>query len=91
MRVCFELFQSLGKPWNTLCEEAAEFASKIPPGRLISIAHSEDQDDAVLTVWYWQEPEAVVPAPPAISKATASRVEEPAKPSAGSQARKRKR
>jgi hypothetical protein len=55
MRVHFELFQSLGKPWNTLCEEAADFASKLPPERLISIAHSEDQDDAVLTVWYWKE------------------------------------
>jgi hypothetical protein len=55
MRVHFELFQSLGKPWNTLCEEAAAFASKLPPERLISIAHSEDQDDAVLTVWYWKD------------------------------------
>jgi hypothetical protein len=61
MRVHFELFQSLGKPWNMLCEEAAAFASKLPPGRLICIAHSEDQDDAVLTVWYWKDSEPATP------------------------------
>lgn len=71
MRVCFEIFQSLGKPWTSLCEEAAQFASTIPPEHLIAIAHSEDQDDAVLTVWYWKGPATAgttAEAAPAIAK-----------------------
>jgi hypothetical protein len=63
MQVCCEIFQSLGKPWKTLFDEAAQFASKLPPDRIISIAHSEDQDDAVVTVWYWSDAPAASPGP----------------------------
>jgi hypothetical protein len=42
--------------WDTLFEEASDFATGIGRERLISISHSEDHSDGVVVVWYWQEP-----------------------------------
>src|SRR5689334_12673493 len=47
------MFRSLGKPWEALFDEAAEFASRLRPEQLISISHSEDAANAVVSVWYW--------------------------------------
>ena len=55
MRVRFEVFRSALSTWNTLFEQAAEFASNIPPDRLITISHSADNSEGVVTVWYWSE------------------------------------
>ena len=55
MRVRFKYFRASFSSWQSLFEEAAEFASKIPRDRLISISHSEDKGDGVVTVWYWGE------------------------------------
>jgi hypothetical protein len=52
VRVRFEFFRSATKSWETLFEEAAVFASRLPPDRLISISHSEDDNEGVVTVWY---------------------------------------
>ena len=41
--------------WETLFEEASNFATGIGRERLISISHSEDNNDGVVVVWYWQE------------------------------------
>ncbi len=41
--------------WDTLFSEAAAFASGIGRERLINISHSQDQAQAVITVWYWQD------------------------------------
>ncbi len=50
----FTIFRGTLKSWESLFTEAAEFASVIGPERLISISHSEDQNDGVVTVWYWK-------------------------------------
>ncbi len=53
MRVRFRVFRGAWATWEMLFEEAATFASQVGPRRLISIAHSEDQNEGVVTVWYW--------------------------------------
>lgn len=45
--------------WDELFARAAEFATELGPGRLISISHSEDKDDGVVTVWYWDAANSV--------------------------------
>lgn len=54
-RCDFRIFRGTFSSWNSLCTEAAEFASTIGPQNLISISHSEDKDDGVVTVWYWTD------------------------------------
>ena len=55
MTVRFEVFRGAWATWNALFEDAAAFASKLGQDRLISISHSEDHNDGVVTVWYWAE------------------------------------
>jgi hypothetical protein len=55
MRVAFRLFRSSWASWEGLLMEAASFASQIGRDRLISISHSEDQNEGVVTVWYWTD------------------------------------
>ena len=55
MRVRWKLFRATFSSWKALFDRAAEFASTIPRDRLISISHSEDKGDGVVTVWYWGE------------------------------------
>jgi hypothetical protein len=62
MRVLYKVFQSSTESWETLFDEAANFASDIGPKRLIGISHSEGREgwhaNGVITVWYWDdEPE----------------------------------
>jgi hypothetical protein len=52
-RVQYRVFRSMTKSWNTLFDEAAEFASTLRE-RLISISHSGDQGHGIVTVWYWE-------------------------------------
>ena len=51
--VQFEIFRGTLATWENLFSEAAEFATSLGHDRLISISHSEDRDDGVVTVWYW--------------------------------------
>jgi hypothetical protein len=53
-RVCFTVFRSYTQSWEELFGQAAAFASRIDPNDLISISHSEDDNEGVVTVWYWQ-------------------------------------
>jgi hypothetical protein len=54
-RVRFEVFRAGSlTPWEHVFQEAADFATRLGPGRLISISHSEDANTAVVTVWYWE-------------------------------------
>lgn len=41
--------------WEELFGAAARFASDLGPGRVLNISHSVDDDDGVVTVWYWTE------------------------------------
>jgi hypothetical protein len=65
-RVKFKVFRSSFSSWESLFEEAAEFAGGLPTDRLVSISHSEDQNEGVVVVWYWDEvpPPAPVEAAP---------------------------
>jgi hypothetical protein len=55
MRVEFQTFRGTLTTWKTLFREAADFASRIGKEDLISISHSEDRGDGVVTVWYWSK------------------------------------
>ena len=55
MTVRFKVYRGIMASWDELFAEAAAFASTLDRDRLISISHSEDQQDGVVTVWYWAE------------------------------------
>ena len=52
--VAFEYFRGAWSTWQDLFQQAAQFASQVGPGRVISVSHSEDHNDGVITVWYWK-------------------------------------
>jgi hypothetical protein len=54
MRVRFKVFKSSFSSWDGLCQQAAHFASEQGRDRLINIAVSEDHNDGVVVVWYWE-------------------------------------
>ena len=54
MQVKFQLFRATFSSWNTLCEQAAEFASSKGKDRVINIAMSADHSEGVIAVWYWE-------------------------------------
>ena len=51
--VRYEVFRGTFATWDSLFAEAAAFASQIGRDRLISMSHSADSSDGVVTVWYW--------------------------------------
>lgn len=53
-RAAFRIFRGSFVTWNMLCEEAAGFVTEVGPKQLISVSHSEDRDDGVIVVWYWE-------------------------------------
>lgn len=56
MRVQFRFWKSLST-WHTIFQTAADFASQLPPNRLINISHTTDGGAGVVTVWYWADDE----------------------------------
>ena len=54
-RVQYKLFRSSFSSWEALFKEGADFASTLPTDRLISISHSEDQNEGVVCVWFWED------------------------------------
>lgn len=54
--VRFEIFRGTLASWPDLFKQAAAFATEIGRERVISISHSEDQQDGVVAVWYWGDP-----------------------------------
>ena len=54
-RATFRLFRGTMTTWNSLFQQAADFATSVGPDRVISISHSEDNSDGVVTVWYWED------------------------------------
>jgi hypothetical protein len=54
MQVKFELFKSVFKSWEELCAQAAAFASEKGRERLINLSLSEDHNEGVIIVWYWE-------------------------------------
>ena len=53
MRVTFKVFRAMWSTWEQLFQEAADFAGRLDPTHLIAISHSQDGNDGVVTVWYW--------------------------------------
>ncbi len=62
MLVRFKAFESQLSTRQKILQKAADFASQVGRERLISITHSEDRDDEVVTIWYWDEPREGKPA-----------------------------
>jgi hypothetical protein len=60
MTVRFKVFRGTFKTWDQLFSEAAEFATRAGKERLISISHSADHSEGVITVWFWARPGEVV-------------------------------
>src|SRR5262245_47425195 len=59
MRITFKAFDSKMASREKLFKAALEFANKLDPHDLITITHSEDRDNIVLTIWYFtDEPES---------------------------------
>lgn len=54
MQVKFRVFKSYTKSWQDLCTEAAEFATQQGRDRLINLSLSEDDNQGVIVVWYWE-------------------------------------
>lgn len=53
-RIRYKMFRGIIASWERLFEQAAKFGSSLKPDRLISISHSEDGNDGIVTVWYWE-------------------------------------
>lgn len=51
MQVRYKQFRGTFKSWESLFRDAAELASSISKGQLISISHSADHSDGIVTVW----------------------------------------
>jgi hypothetical protein len=56
MRVQHKIFKSSFGSWESLCDEAAAFASLIGRDRLINISVSQGDTggQGVIFVWYWE-------------------------------------
>ena len=53
MTAKFRKFKGILASWDALFSAAADFATALGPGRVISISHFEDENDGVVVVWYW--------------------------------------
>ena len=54
MQAKFQIFKSYTQSWENLCTEAAAFATAQGRERLINISVSEDDNQGVIVVWYWE-------------------------------------
>jgi hypothetical protein len=54
MRVSFKVFKSTFSSWDDLCQQAADFASEQGRERVINISVSEDHNEGVVIVWFWE-------------------------------------
>ena len=54
MQVKFKIFKSSVKSWPDLCAEAAAFASELGREHLINVSVSEDHNEGIIIVWYWE-------------------------------------
>ena len=54
MQVKFQLFKSMIKSWEELCGEAAAFASEKGRDHVINLSVSEDNNEGVIVVWFWE-------------------------------------
>jgi hypothetical protein len=55
MKAEYRIFRGTLATWDALFKQAADFATRLGPERVISISHSADHSDGVVTVWYWAD------------------------------------
>jgi len=55
MRVTFKAFDSKMASREKLFKAALDFANKVPREDLITISHTEDRDNIVVTIWYYTD------------------------------------
>ncbi|XAM00971.1 hypothetical protein OT109_06200 [Phycisphaeraceae bacterium D3-23] len=55
MQVTFKSFRAAWGSWDALFQQASEFASELPDGKLINISHSAFNTDGVVTVWFYAD------------------------------------
>jgi hypothetical protein len=53
MKLRFKKFTAIMKSWEDVFGEAADFASRLPTDRLLTISHSCDNSEGVVAVWFW--------------------------------------
>ena len=53
-QVDFKVFRGTFASCHDLFAEAAEWATRCGRENVISISHSEDNNEGVVTVWYWR-------------------------------------
>ena len=53
LRVAFKAFDSKMASRDKLFRAATEFATQIGRDNLITLTHSEDRDNIVISIWYW--------------------------------------
>ncbi len=51
----FEVFRSSWTSWDSLFQEACDFADSIGRENVLNISHSCHNNEGVVTVWYWAE------------------------------------
>ena len=51
--IAFKYFRGALVTWQRLFEKAAAFATRLGPDEVVSISHSQQPHEAVVTVWYW--------------------------------------
>ncbi len=52
--MAYRVFRGTLATWDDLFSQAAEFATDLGPERVLSISHSADHHDGVVSVWYWE-------------------------------------
>jgi hypothetical protein len=49
----YRVFRGTLATWEDLFTQAAQFATEVGSERVVSVSHSADHSDGVVTVWYW--------------------------------------
>lgn len=57
MRLFFKAFDSKMASREKLFKAAVEYANQLGRERILTLSHSEDRDNIVITIWYWAEEE----------------------------------
>jgi hypothetical protein len=57
MRLFFKSFDSKMASREKLFKAAVEYANQLGRDRILTLSHSEDRDNIVITIWYWAEDE----------------------------------
>ena len=52
-RLAYRVFRGTWTSWEELFTEASAFANEVGPERVLSISHSADHSEGVVTVWFW--------------------------------------